>query len=112
MNMLNSIILEGNVIKTGTLERQHANINQIEFTIGVERHYINLERKDVNEISEFSIVGYGNLAEFFAENKNKVGQGVRVVGRLKQIKWLDGDKECSRVVIIAEHIEYKPAKRG
>ena len=37
------------------------------------------------------------------------GRGVRVVGRLKQSRWVDAeDKNRAKVSIIAEHIEFKP----
>jgi single-strand DNA-binding protein len=37
------------------------------------------------------------------------GRGVRVVGRLKQERWQDGDgKAQSKIIIVAEHIEFRP----
>ena len=38
------------------------------------------------------------------------GQGVRVVGRLKQSRWEENNKKHSRVYVIAEHVEYKFSK--
>lgn len=109
MNMLNSIILEGNITEAGQLERNVQNILQMDISICVERFYKNRDGQSVNETSEFNVMAYGVMAEMLSRHCEK-GQGVRVVGRLKQIKWTDGEKECSRVVIVAEHIEYKPKK--
>jgi len=37
---------------------------------------------------------------------------VRVVGRLKQDRWTDADgRPRSRVLIVAEHVEFKPQLR-
>ena len=37
------------------------------------------------------------------------GRGVRVVGRLKQDRWVGKDgKNYSKVKVVAEHIEFKP----
>ena len=42
----------------------------------------------------------------------KKGRGVRVVGRLKQDRWTDAaGKLRSRVMIVAEHVEFKPVKK-
>ena len=39
----------------------------------------------------------------------KKGRGVRVVGRLKQERWTDGDgKPRTHVKIVAEHVEFRP----
>ena len=110
MNMLNSIILEGNITKAGPLECQFTDVPQLSCTIAVERFYKGKSGDDITEVSEFDIIAYGHMAEYLNRHK-EIGRGLRVVGRLKQIKWTDGDKECSRVVVIAEHIEYKPFKK-
>ena len=109
MNMLNSIILEGDITKVGNVV-EFTDSKQLEVTIGVERFYKNCSGKMVDETSEFDIVVYGGPMMDMLLRKGEKGQGIRVVGRLKQIKWTDGEKEHSRVVIIAEHIEYKPKK--
>ena len=110
MNMLNSIILEGNITKAGTLECQFTDIPQLTCTIAVERFYKGKSGEDFTEVSEFDIIAYHKMAEYLEKHK-EIGQGIRVVGRLKEIKWLDGETERSRVVVIAEHIEFKPFKK-
>ena len=110
MNMLNSLILEGNITSVGQLERNAQNIMQLNVSISVERFYKNREGKSVDETSVFDVIAYGNIAELLSQHCDK-GQGIRTIGRLKQIKWTDGDKECSRVAVIAEHIEFKPFKK-
>ena len=110
MNMLNSIILEGDIIKAGTLECQFTDVPQMTVIIAVERTFRGSKGDTVSEISEFEVIAYGKTAEFLSK-KGVIGQGIRVVGRLKQSKWLDGEKECSRVIVVAEHIEYRAFKK-
>jgi single-strand DNA-binding protein len=110
MNMLNSIILEGNITKVGNVVEFADSKQQLEVTISVERSYKNRSGKMVDETSEFDVVTYGGPMLDMLSRKGKEGQGIRVVGRLKQIKWVANGKDCSRVVIVAEHIEYKPKK--
>lgn len=110
MNMLNSIILEGKITKAGTLETQFTDVPQLTCTIAVERGYKGAKGSNITEVSEFDIITYGVMAKYL-DDKKDIGRIIRVVGRLKQTKWLDGEKECSRVVIVAEHIEFKPFKK-
>lgn len=107
MNMLNSVILEGNIESVGQLKRDAQNILQLDVSISVERSYKNREGKSVDDTSVFDIISYGNVAEILSHHCDK-GQGIRVVGRLKMLKWFDREKKCSRIVIVAEHIEFKP----
>ena len=109
MNMLNSIILEGNITKVGNVI-EFADSKQMEVSIGVERSYKNRAGETVDETSEFDIIANGRAVVDTLLRKGEIGQGIRVVGRLKQIKWVADGKDCSRVVIVAEHIEYKPKK--
>lgn len=110
MNMLNSIILEGKIVKAGELECQFTGIPQLTCTIAVERYYKGKSGDDITEVSEFDVIAYHKMAEYLNDKKD-IGRNIRVVGRLKQIKWTDGEKECSRVAVIAEHIEFKPFKK-
>lgn len=111
MYMINSIILEGDITKVGTLEYQFTDIPQMTVIIAVERTFRGSKGDTVSEISEFEVIAYGKVAEFLSK-KGVIGRGIRVVGRLKQFKWLDGEKELSKVIVVAEHIEYKPLKKG
>ena len=78
------------------------------FSIAVNRWYKNNKNEGVEEVSFFDVECYGKLAEHCAKKGTK-GRGVRVVGRLKQNTWKDETgKTHSKVLVIAEHIEYKP----
>ena len=105
MNMLNSLILEGVVTRELT-----DNPDCKDFEIAVSRFYKNAEGGMKEEKSFFTVELYGNMAEHETIIRNLYkDRGVRVVGRLKHRRWKDEEgKEYSRVVVIAEHIEFKP----
>lgn len=109
MNMLNSIILEGDITKTGDIVQFVDGQHQLEVTIAVKRQYRKRDGSLADETSEFNVVAYGNVADFLAK-KGVIGQGIRVVGRLTQVKWEAEGRQQSAVKLIAEHIEYKPKK--
>lgn len=103
MNMLNSLIIEGEVTR-GLVTLPDCKSFEI-----VTTRYYKKEEELVEEKSYFTVELYGLMAESNVFERNiHVDRGVRVVGRLKQKRWKDEEgKEHSRVVIIAEHIEFK-----
>lgn len=105
MNMLNSLILEGEV--TRGLER-HPDYD--DFEVETTRYYKKEDETLGEEKSTFTVEVYGAMLKYEPFKRNVYeGRGVRIVGRLKQRRWKDEKgKEFSRVVVIAEHIEYKP----
>lgn len=108
MNQLNSIILEGHLVKDAELLEPTNGFKVSKFSIGVNRFYKNKKDEGVNEVSYFEVEAFGKLAEYCGKKATK-GRGVRVVGRLKQDTWKDDSgKIHNRVYVIAEHIEYKP----
>ncbi len=108
MNQLNSIILEGNLVKDSVLSEPVEGFKVCNFTMGVNRFYKNKNDEGVEEVSYFDVEAYGKTAEY-CEKKAKKGRGIRVVGRLKQNVWKDSENKIqSKVFVVAEHIEYKP----
>ena len=108
MNQLNSIILEGNLVRNAEVTEPVSGFKVSKFTIGVNRWYKNRNGEGITETSFFDVEAYGNIAEYSANYALK-GRGVRVVGRLKQDTWKNADgKTASRVYVVAEHIEYRP----
>lgn len=108
MNQLNSLIIEGNVVKQGELSEPIQGFKVCSFPVAVNRWYKNKNGEGVSEVSYFDVETYGKMAEACAKQASK-GRGVRVVGRLKQNRWKDEKKGLlSKVFVIAEHVEYKP----
>lgn len=107
MNMLNSLIIEGTV---STLLKPTKDVYS--FGIACDRYYKDVNGEDQKEVSYFDVIIYGSMAEI-ANKQCQVGRGVRIVGRLKQTQWTDSDgKKWSKVVVIAEHIEFKPMAKA
>jgi len=108
MNQLNSIILEGNLVRDAVLSEPADGFKVTKMTIAVNRFYKNHNDEGVEEVSFFDVETYGKAAEY-CEKKATKGRGIRVVGRLKQSVWKDDNgKAYSKVYVVAEHIEYKP----
>lgn len=104
MNMMNSLILEG-VVK-GEPHKVEA-LEVLNFTISSERYYKNMAGEDVTETSQFKVVAFGAMSRLSLKD----GVGIRVVGRLKEYKWTDGDGVThSEVQVVAELIEMRAKK--
>lgn len=106
MNQLNSIIIEGTCIRDSQCSNILEGMKKAEVTIEVTRNVYGS-----NEVEKyyFDIEAYGNLADALSRSAVR-GRGVRVVGRLKQSSWQDGEKIYKIISIVAEHIEFKPMK--
>jgi len=110
MNNLNSILIEGNLVKDPELSYTPKGTAVCRFTVACNRAY-KQEDQLQKEVSYFDVSTWTRLAEVCGEYLKK-GRGVRVVGRLKQDRWTDTDgKPHSKVLIMAEHVEFKPALR-
>lgn len=108
MNNLNSLIIEGEVVSNDYLESN--GVPMASTKLAVSRTYKNAEGKEIKEVSTFEVRSYGKLAEI-TKNYAKEGCCMRVVGRLKEEHWTYEGEDCSKVVIISEHNEYKKAKK-
>ena len=105
MNNLNSVLVEGNLVRDPQLKATPKGTAVCSFSIAVNR-FFKSETGMEKEVSYFDVQAWGKLAE----NVGKIqkGRGVRVVGRLKQERWQQDGKTRSRVVIVAETVEFKP----
>ena len=107
MNTINSLVIEGNMVKEPVI-RETSRANKVcNFSIAVNRSIKNASGEFSKEVSFFDVECWGSLAEA-CEREGAKGRGVRIVGRLKQNRWEGQDgKRYSRVCLVAEHIEYK-----
>ena len=107
MNALNSILIEGNVVRDPVVKETPRGSSVCNFSIASNRYYKQDDEFE-QETSFFDVEGWGKLAESCGKGCLK-GRGVRVVGRLKQDRWTDSDgKNCSKIKVVAEHVEFKP----
>ena len=107
MNNLNSILIEGNLVKDPMLRSTPKGTQVCTFTLASNRFYkqdSGLEK----EVGFFDVETWAKLAEN-CYNMGHKGRGVRVVGRLKQDRWNGNDgKSHSKISIVAEHVEFRP----
>ena len=88
MNQLNSIILEGNVVRDAVLLEPSEGFKVCKLSIAVNRFYKNKNDKAAEEVSFFDVECFGKSAEY-CHKKALKGRGLRGVGRLKQDYWKD-----------------------
>ena len=107
MNNLNSILIEGNLVKDPLLRSTPKGTQICTLRLASNRYY-KQETGFEKEVSFFDVETWSRLAEA-CYAKAKKGRGVRVVGRLKQDRWNGPDgKPYSKVSIVAEHVEFRP----
>ena len=111
MNQLNSLIVEGNLVRDAELLEPKEGFKVCKLSLAVNRWYRNKNNEVVEEVSYFDAEAYGQYAEICSE-KCKKGRSVRIVGRLKQNIWKDDSgKTVSKVFVVIEHIEYNPVSK-
>lgn len=107
MNNLNSVLVEGNLVRDPELSYTNRGTPVCKFSVACNRYYKQDDELQ-QEVSFFDITVWSRQAEVCGEYLHK-GRGVRIVGRLKQDRWQDASgNNRSRVLIIAEHVEFKP----
>lgn len=105
MNSLNSILLEGNLIRDPEVSNTPKGTAVCKFTIASNRFY-KQDDKYHEEVSFFDVTTWTQLAEVCSQYLKK-GRGVRVIGRLKQDRWKGNDgKNKSKIYVIADAVEF------
>jgi single-strand DNA-binding protein len=107
MNNLNSILIEGNLVRDPMFRSTAKGTSLCTFSLASNRFY-KQESGLEKEVSFFEVETWAKLAEN-CRTLGRKGRGVRVVGRLKQDRWNDAEgKPHSKVSIVAEHVEFRP----
>ncbi len=107
MNNLNSILIEGNLVRDPVFRSTPKGTSVCTFSLASNRFY-KQDSETEKEVSFFEVETWSKLAES-CRNFGSKGRGVRVVGRLKQQRWNDTEgKPQSKIMIVAEHVEFKP----
>lgn len=113
MNAINQIIIEGNVVRPPVLKETPNGKKVCTVPLAVNHYYKDNSGKYVDEVGYFDIETWGDKLAPSIEKNALQGRGIRVIGRLKQDRWKDSDgKSCSKIKIVAEHIDFKPFKKG
>jgi len=104
MNNLNSVLLEGNLVRDPEVRSVSTGANLCSFTIATNRMYKS-GNEFKKEVSYIDVTAWGKTAEICAKSLTK-GSGVRVIGSLKQNMWKGSDgKNHSKIVVNAMQVE-------
>jgi single-strand DNA-binding protein len=107
MNNLNSILIEGNMVRDPQYHTTPKGTPVCNFSLASNR-FLRQDNGYEKEVSFFDVETWAKLADI-CNSQGKKGRGVRVVGRLKQDRWTGNDgKLRSRITIVAEHVEFRP----
>ncbi len=107
MNTINSIILEGRLVRDPVLKVTPNGTEVCNFSLATNRYYMSNNEK-VSETSFFDVETWANTARICSTDGRK-GRGVRVVGRLKQDRWKGSDgKNYSRIKVVADNVAFRP----
>lgn len=107
MNSLNSILIEGTVTSTTGIVVTPKGTPRHAFTVASDR-FFKEDNEKRHEVSCFDVETWARLAETCADRIRK-GDRVSVVGRLLQQRWTDDVGSAkSRVIVVAEHVEFHP----
>ncbi|QEN09426.1 single-stranded DNA-binding protein [Oceanispirochaeta crateris] len=107
MNNLNSVILEGNLVRDPEANLTPKGTPVCKFSVASNRYYKS-EGIRQSEVSYFDVEVWSKVAEACEKHLQK-GRGVRVVGRLKQDRWTDEEGSSHyKVKVVGEHVEFKP----
>ncbi len=107
MNNLNSIIVEGNLVRDPQLKTTPNGHQVCSFSVASNRFYRQNDETE-KEVSFFEVETWSRLAQTCAETLKK-GRGVRVVGRLKQDRWEDASGKTQakiKIVILSFYTTY------
>ena len=109
MNNLNSVLVEGSLVRDAEVKTLGNGSMVCNFSIATNRYYKKNENFE-KETSYFDVQAWGKLAEACG-SKGQKGRWVRVVGRLKQDRWATQDgKSMSKIIIVPDHVEFRQKK--
>lgn len=106
MNSLNSVLIEGNLTGEPETKELPSGTKVCTFTVASNRYY-NQDNEKKSEVSFFDVEVWNRTAELCQKTLSK-GRGVRVIGRMKQDRWVDRDGlNHSKIKIVGESVEFK-----
>ncbi len=112
MNLMNQVILEGNVVRDSLVKATPRGSKFCVMPIAVNRYYKDSQGSFAKETGFYNVEAWGEKFSSFVVTNALKGRGVRVVGRLKQDRWKNEDgKSFSKIYVVAEHIDFKPDQK-
>jgi single-strand DNA-binding protein len=105
-SQLNTVIIEGNLTRDPELKATPKGTPVCNFSLASNRYYM-VDEESKKDVYFFDVEAWSALAENCGKNLTK-GKGIKVVGKLRQDRWTDGEgKNHSRIKIVADHIDFK-----
>lgn len=106
MNSLNSVLIEGNLVRDPEKKELDNGSKLCLFSVATNR-YFNQDNEKKSEVSFFDVEVWNKTADLCLKTLSK-GRGVRVVGRLKQDRWTDKEgRNHSKIKLVGENVEFK-----
>lgn len=110
MNNLNTVLMEGTLVRDPERSNQAEGSSTCKLALANNRYFIGKTGKWEQDASFFSIYVFGPVAEACLRILKK-GRGIRIVGRLKQLRFTVAGLSREKVAILAEHIEFQPERK-
>lgn len=106
MNTLNSVLIEGNLVKDVSPKQTSKGTMVCQLSLASNRFFFKDEETQ-KEVSFFEVEVWDKEAAK-CQTLEK-GRGLRIMGRLKQDRWVDEQgKTHSKVKIVGEKVDLKP----
>ena len=105
MATVNQVILEGNLCKDAEFKQSKRGTKFSTFPLAVNRNYKDVNGNFQKETLFIDVEVWGEAFQKKIAEFGKKGQGVRLVGRLRQGKWEKDGKKYSKMFAIAETID-------
>lgn len=103
MNQINALIVEGKIKEVKNCEIKEVNKSIV--ILETERFHSDENGNKTREVYYFKCEVWGAMTKIVQKKEDK---NCRIVGRMKQNRFIDeSGKNCSEIVIVAEHIDIK-----
>jgi single-strand DNA-binding protein len=107
MNNLNSVLLEGELVRNPDYRSDKKGNPVCRFTLASSR-FFKTDNGIEKETGYYDIEAAGKLA-LYCKNNGREGRGVKIVRRLKQEHSRNAEgRPAARIVIEAEYVEFRP----
>ena len=106
MTQLNSLIIEGKLVKEPEIKHVSSGKTVCNITIANNRYIPKDDGTFDQDTTYIDCECWNKLADL-TESRGRKGCSVRVVGRLKQSRWTDSSgQNRSKIAVIGEHLEF------
>lgn len=102
MYQINNLVIEGTIVQKSKLTTLDSGTDFCQFVLRNEISEKSLSGENKAGY-EFEVFAYGFIAKSIS--KKRLGTELRIVGILKQVKT---EMDRRKVIIVADHIEYRP----